>query len=181
MENREADISNNFMLHRKRYPARPPDLRMLRNRDELNSIGPADGLFEFMPPPADGVVLGSASNPKTDRAESEKTKYLWVVAQEGVPAALECPKGGTRLSRGRLAHTNLTGGHDAHTGGELWFFDPESIILNGGSGRYGPRSPNELDSVARAFKAAGYKVASMGWDDEAGPSRYLRGEPEWIK
>jgi hypothetical protein len=53
--------------------------------------------------------------------------------------------------------------------------------LNGGSGRYPPRSAEELDDVAKAFKAIGYKVAHMGWDAGTNaPARYLRGDPLWL-
>lgn len=129
-------------------------------------------------PPVHGIIMGKVPTSRLDA----KAKYLWVVAMAGVPSALEIPQGGTKLSRGRLAHTNLTGGDEAHTAGELWFYDQTSIVINGGSSRYRPRNPEELESVARSFQAAGYKVASMGFD-ETGPLRTLRKgeEPEWLE
>lgn len=56
-----------------------------------------------------------------------------------------------------------------------------SIVINGGSGRYRPRSPDELESAAKAFKESGYKVASMGWDTGVdAPARSLRGDLKWL-
>jgi hypothetical protein len=44
-----------------------------------------------------------------------------------------------------------------------------------------PRSPAELEAVALGFKGVGFRVASMGWDEEIkGPARYLRGTPGWL-
>jgi hypothetical protein len=108
-------------------------------------------------------------------------KYLWVVTPDAVPIAVEQPKQGVKVKRGYLSHTNLTGGEPAHCGGELWFVDDSTVVINGGSSRYAPRDAGELDKIARAFKAAGYRTATMGWNDETASSfRYLRGDPQWI-
>ncbi len=62
----------------------------------------------------------------------------------------------------------------------MWFVDSGTLVFNGASSRYQPRSPCELDSIALAFKACAYKVAHMGWDDDSGkPARILRGDPQW--
>jgi len=173
-------ISDFFAHHRLAHGPQKPDLSKLQYCDELEQIGIEEGLFEFSSPPAEDITIGRAPGSWQDQ-EAAKTKYLWAVAKTGIPAALEIPVNGTHLMRGRLAHTNLTGGEEAHTAGELWFYDKNSIVINGGSSRYKPRSPEELTSVARAFKDAGYKVADMGWDEETdGPCRILRGDPKWI-
>ena len=102
------------------------------------------------------------------------------MAADGLPAALEYPSGGTTRQRGSLTHTNLTGGADAHTGGELWFPNSITVKINGGSSRYAPRNQDELLSVARAFKAAGFKAASLGWDKETNtPLRLETGDMTW--
>jgi hypothetical protein len=172
-------VSECFEEHRAIHQSRLPPPGRIHNKDEGRQIGPDEGLFEFDFPPAKDIVEGKAPSSRADLPETNKTKYLWVVATSGVPAALEHPTNGTTLESGRLTHTNLTGAAEGHTAGELWFYDTSSIIINGGSSRYTPRSSEELNSAAQSFKSAGYKVANMGWD-ESGPVRLLRGEPEWI-
>jgi hypothetical protein len=172
-----AGTDTSFEAYRKKYASRDPDLTNKRFADELRQLTTAEGLNELAPPPCAAAKTG---NPPTGAKEAESTKYLWVVAPTSVPFALELlPDVG--LQRGRLSHTNLTGGGRAHSGGEMWFTDASIIIMNGGSGRYPPRSADELDDVARAFKAVGYKVSHMGWDKETNrPVRYLRGDPQWL-
>jgi hypothetical protein len=179
IKNSASDVSGFFKDHRISHSARPPDTRNIKYEDELRQIGKEEGLFEFVSPPVIGIPVGKAPTSRADVKKANETKHLWVVAQNGLPAALEYPAKKTALQGDRLTHTNLTGGEDAHTAGELWFYDENSILINGGSSRYKPRSPEELMSVARSFKAAGYRVASMGWD-ESGPVRFMRGEPEWL-
>jgi hypothetical protein len=60
----------------------------------------------------------------------------------------------------------------------LWFGDDaKTIYLNGGSGRYPPKTEEELNAVAEALKCAGYTVVNFGWDEgTGGPARYYRGE-----
>ena len=175
-----AGVSDCFDAHRSVHTARNPDLKRQQYEDELHQIGTNEGLFELSLPPATSVRFGEAPTSRTDEARTNETKYLWVVAIDSVPAALEYPANGTSLKRGKLAHTNLTGGSNSHTAGELWYYDEDKIVINGGSSRYTPRSSEELCSVERSFEAAGYKVANMGWDDETNrPMRVLLEKPEW--
>jgi hypothetical protein len=178
-------VSDYLEGHRVLYPARKCNNTRQRYDDELRQIGLDEGLLELEFPPDDCVVPGPYPGSPQEAfnvdSKSSLTKYLWVVAADGVPIALERSEQSKALTRGSLAHTNLTGGADAHTAGELWFHDEDRVVINGGSSRYTPKDPAELMSVARSFKDAGYDVASMGWDDERGlPARMLRGEPEWI-
>lgn len=178
-EIRQPLASACFEEHRIVHPARAPDNANKKYDDELRRIEQDEGILELSISPAKGIVTGCCPTSRQDAHEANTTKYLWVVAKINMPVALEHPANGTTLARGRLAHTNLTGGEDAHTAGELWFCDEGTIVINGGSSRYKPRSSEELMSMARSFKAAGYKVANMGWD-ETGPVRFLRGQPEWL-
>ena len=172
-----SGANNSFAAYRTKYASRDPDLSNMRFADELRLLTPADGYEELSFPPCAAAKTGAA--PRKER-EAEVTKYLWVVAPTAVPFALELLPD-VRFERGRLSHTNLTGGGPAHSGGEMWFTDHSIIIMNGGSGRYPPRSVDELDEVAKAFKSVGYKVAHMGWDNEtSSPARYLRGDPQWL-
>jgi hypothetical protein len=172
-----VSIDKIFTDYRKTYPARDPDLSRLGSNDELRQLTPAEGLRRLAPPPCSGVVTGSP--PYAPQMQS-KEKYLWVIGEESIVHALEqLPD--VAFQRGYLSHTNLTGGAPAHSGGELWFTTASSIVINGGSGRYQPRSPAELEAVALGFKGVGFRVASMGWDEEIkAPARYLRGTPAWL-
>jgi hypothetical protein len=159
-------VSDFCTAHRENYPARPPVLSLMENQDELRQIDAKGGLFEFTFPPTTKIIFGEPPFSRADEHKNDSSKYLWVVASEGVPGALEYHLTAKTLKRGRLAHTNLTGGADAHTAGELWFRDSATVMINGGSSRYKPRGSKELQSVAEAFKSAGYKVANLGWDEE---------------
>ena len=67
-------------------------------------------------------------------------------------------------------HTNLTGGGEAYLGGELWFASASSLYLSGGSGRYPPIDPAQLEEATAVFESFVYEVTSLGWDyvmDEA--------------
>jgi hypothetical protein len=172
-----AGSDTSFEPYRKKYASRGPNLANKRFDDELRQLTIAEGLNELAPPPCTAAKTGA---PPSMAKEAESTKYLWVVAPSTVPFALEL-LANAKLQRGRLSHTNLTGGGRAHCGGEMWFTDVSIIVMNGGSGRYPPRSMDELDDVAKAFKAVGYKVAHMGWDEDTNtPARFLRGDPQWL-
>jgi hypothetical protein len=174
----ELTVNNAFAAYRGTYPAREPDLTTRSNDDELRLLSAEEGLRELTIAPIQSPILGI---PPSLQSAAGTNKYLWVVAVSAVPIAMEQPQAGVTLSRGCLSHTNLTGGTTAHCGGELWFADDSSVIINGGSGRYPPREAAELQKIATSFKAAGYRTASMGWNDETNRSyRTLRGEPQWI-
>lgn len=133
-----------------------------------------DDIFSVTTAPAEGMRLGTPQfGNMTDR-----TKYLWLVTPSDVLAGLEHGDSGLSTSRRYLAHTNLSGGKETHAGGELWFPGHSSIWMTGGSGRYPPRSPEELDAVKQSFIDAGYDVRCAGWDYEVGrPSRVFREGP----
>lgn len=167
-----------FDPFRATYPARDPDLARQRFPDECRQLKSGEGINDLSIAPTKSFELGV---PPGMQVSESIAKYLWVVAPVTVPVAIEQPRPGVVVQRGYLSHTNLTGGAPAHCGGELWFLDDSTIVLNGGSSRYAPRSAAELDSAARGFKSAGYRVATMGWNDEtASSNRFLRGDPQWL-
>src|ERR1700730_8073499 len=123
-----ADAS--FEAYRQKHASRDPDLANMRFADELRQLTTAEGLNELASPPYAPAKTG---NPPRRAREAESTKYLWVVAPTTVPFALESlPE--VRLQRGRLSHTNLTGGGPAHSGGEMRLTEASIIVMNGGSG-----------------------------------------------
>ena len=87
---------------------------------------------------------------------------------------------GKSLQSGVIKHTNLTGGAPAYSGGEMVMLDEKTMVINGQSGRYGPRSERELDAAAKAFRQSGYHVWCMGYDNEAGYPLPFGVMPRWV-
>lgn len=170
-----ASASPFFDDYRVAYPSRAPNLLKQQFADEVVDLTSNDDIVSLDTAPADGMTLGK---PQTGNV-TDQTKYLWLVTSSDVLAALEHGASGRATMRGRLAHTNLCGGKNAHAGGEMWFRAHSSIWMTGGSGRYGPSTASELDAVALAFTVAGYAVRSAGWDQEVNaPARLFRGDSE---
>lgn len=112
----------------------------------------------------------------------DKGIRLWVVTPSYVVHAPEVSEFGSTLESGVIKHTNLNGGAPAHSGGQLVILSEDTLVIDGGSGRYGPRSEEEMTAVAKAFRNAGYGVWSYGYDDESGwPFRIGSKNPEWIE
>ena len=102
---------------------------------------------------------------------------MQVFLETSIPAILELAVVSPALESGRAKHTNLTGGGKAACGGELWVdpVDHSKLYVNGGSGRYGPTTPVQLDDAIGVFRTRGYEVVSFGWSEENDePARVLR-------
>jgi hypothetical protein len=159
------------MEYRKRWLAREP-AKAPSHPEELRLLSGEEGVFDFSFAPVDHWVCGRP--PRSRDLEDSSNRHLWVITPERVPVILER---NSSCQGGKAKHTNLTGASLAHSGGEIWFRDSRSFWLSGGSGRFPPREPEELEAVATVFRACGYAVASLGWDDDrARAVRYLRGE-----
>lgn len=158
--------------YRQEWPVRPYEDSRIGGPDELRDVTQELEVALFRMAPIVSWIEGAP--PVGTKAGGQK--YLWVIRSSGMPYAQESgPLGLSIAGRGRLAHTNLTGGEDAHCGGELWFRGECDIWLTGGSGRYPPRCQEELEAVVAAICCAGYTVRSAGWSDEiCGPARYFR-------
>lgn len=107
------------------------------------------------------------------------SRHLWVIGPESLPVILETAAGvrPPPLSLGAAKHTNLTGGGPAACGGEVWVDEVNSELLyvTGGSGRYPPRSRDELRDAEEVFRSFGYTVVGAGWSDENdSPQRVFR-------
>ncbi len=106
---------------------------------------------------------------------------MWLVRTDDVISAIEEGDSGMSTARGKLAHTNLSGGSSAHAGGELWFEDGNSVLLNGGSSRYAPKNNDEMLDIVQAFRKSGYRVCYSGWSEEENcPKRDFR-NPNWLE
>ena len=166
-----------FAAFRDVYPLREPKADCIRNQGELVLIPRSEGLLRFPEDVTTDVVISSVPRSYPDRGQL----YLWVVAANDVPFALESAPFGQGLETGKIKHTNLTGGEKAHCGGELWFLSDKRLLLSASSGRYGPENEREMNDVALAFKNEGFEVASLGFDEETGfPCTVLVGEPKWM-
>jgi len=168
-----ASASPFFDDYRSAYPARQPNLEKQQFADESTDLSANSDIVSLEAAPATGMTLGKPQ-PKN---VTDSAKYLWLVTHEDVLGALEFGVSGNATTRRRLAHTNLSGGQDAHAGGEMWFRGHSSIWMTGGSGRYPPTTATELEATVAAFTEAGYAVRCAGWDAEVNmPARIFRGD-----
>lgn len=166
-----------FDEFRTKHAARSPSACKIKNKDETSLMPEGEGRFSFGKHDASCVKMNEIPRDYNDRGNV----YLWVIAQSDVPFALEYSDWGKTLETGVIKHTNLTGGAEAHCGGELWFVADDAVIVGGSSGRYGPKDDQELLDAASSFAACNYKVASMGFDADTGqPLTVLVGEPQWL-
>lgn len=162
---------------RAKYPARAPNKDKIKNDDELLLMPIEKGRGSF---DKDSGASAKITGIPRDIHDIDNA-YLWVIAKNDVPFALKDECWGKELETGEVKHTNLTGGEDAHCGGELWFVSQDAVIVNGSSGRYGPKHEQELQDAANSFAASKYKVANIGFDEDTGfPLTILVGEPQWI-
>ena len=165
-----------FGPYRGSYPSRSPAIPDA-NPDESRMLDIPDGVQFFSDAP---FLLQPQDLNSSESAPDDDKRCLWVIRTLDVPFVPEYASVSPPLQTGKCKHTNLTGGQDAHCGGEVWFISNQRLIINGGSGRYPPREHQELEEIVRAFEAAGYEVWSMGWDSEVDrPARILRGSPPW--
>lgn len=158
--------------------ARVPPQGLIANQDQLKPMTAADGLMQWQDGVA-GVSVQPGAPPLLEQSDTQDA-HLWVVRTEDVVHAEERCAFGTQLASRVVKHTNLTGGAAAFCGGELLFLTDGTIVVNGCSGRYGPRSKAEMDQVVTAFVGSGYGVWSMGFDEETNrPIGFVGALPEW--
>lgn len=166
-----------FDNFRAKYPARECPPERIENSDQVRQMTESDGLRLLCDGPGASVRPGTPTLEKDD-----PNIQLWVVRSEDVVHALENAAFGGSLESGIIKHTNLSGGRAAHSGGQLVELSQGIVALDGGSGRYGPQSEEEMTDVAKAFRDAGYGVWSYGYDEESGwPFRIGSKKPEWIE
>jgi hypothetical protein len=160
-------------------PRLPPRNR-IANTDETKLMTVEDGLRQWVDGDCDAPV-SPPDEPPLLEAQNCPELSLWVVRLEDVVHAREDCAFGKSLASGMIKHTNLTGGAAAYSGGELIVLDRHTIVINGRSGRYGPKTESELQGAARAFADSGYRVWYMGWDEDANrPAPFLGSVPRWL-
>jgi hypothetical protein len=163
-------------------PAKELRADRVQNADQIKQMGEADGLKLWQDGPVeDGVADPGVPTPDLT-SESDAEKMLWVVRASDVPYAQEASEFGRKLESRVIKHSNLTGGGPAFCGGELLVLDHQTIVVNGRSGRYGPRSDDELTAVVAAFRKSGYFVWHMGYDVDADqPLPFVGSQPIWFR
>lgn len=171
-------VNQTFSAYRNEFNERQPSLTTVQDELDESAPVPSDERHQFGSKPA---IATMESHEWEYSTLTPTKKYLWVIEKTEVVFAQEQGKfGKTRKRKNGLSHTNLTQGRPAHAGGEVWFADHVRIVVNGGSGRYRPRSKQELVSITFAFRDAGFDCVSMGWDDDANrENRLMRETPKW--
>lgn len=139
-------------------------LHMVANPDECVQMQSTDGIHVWRdgPVPVDASTDAGIMPPLMPATFD---KRLWVVNEQVLFASEYCDFG-DRLASKKVKHSNLTGGGHAYSGGEFVPVDSETLIINGCSGRYGSKTPQEFEAFVRAFRNSGYHVWSMGWDTD---------------
>jgi len=129
---------------------RKPAKKMLRGEDIL--MKPKDGLQSSR-----GEKF---SNVKTGRPGEPNSKYLWTIANRGVNIALEKTK--WKIPRGTVVHSNLSS--KARIGGEVWFKNKNTVVINSHSGRFGDRAgitKKQWKATVKYWESMGYKVETQ--------------------
>ncbi|MFI0848423.1 hypothetical protein [Mesorhizobium sp. IMUNJ 23232] len=169
-----------FSEFRSKTAPRTPAAGLIEHENECLKMAPSDGLRIWVDGSAADEVSDQGGPPVLSSGQMDG-RHLWVVRTDDVVHAMERSPFGKNVEKGVIKHTNLTGGEEAYSGGELIFLEETTVILNGRSGRYGPRSADEMIAVAKAFRKSGYYVWSCGYDDEAGrPYGFGSVDPFWV-
>lgn len=89
-----------------------------------------------------------------------QTRYLWIIDESGLKIILESIEN-PHSERGKMVHTNITGGAKALQGGELWFGTDGRVYLNYKSGRYGAYTPLQREAILEYFRDLGFDVVQI--------------------
>lgn len=166
----------NFGDFRGVYPAIPPK-RAPRDPDECVQMTLADGMRFLAGPVREPVTIVRVP---TTQEETLVGRYLWVIGPTDCPHGLEEGPFGQARRLGQVKHTNLTGGGNAHCGGELWYLTDDRVLINGASGRYGPATEQQLHDAARCLQALGYSVGYMRFGESNKPMTFAAGEEDVV-
>lgn len=109
----------------------------------------------------------NSGNPPMSRDNPGNNCYLWVIRDKDIPSILEDSPEFKSIYGQIPKHSNLTGGKDAYSGGELWKLQNNKYVISGSSGRYQVQTPEELEYIKQAFSSLGYDIDTLGWDYEA--------------
>ncbi|MBI4818650.1 MAG: hypothetical protein HY791_20445 [Deltaproteobacteria bacterium] len=151
------DLAAYIGLYPPRAPARPAIAA-----DECRQLEAEDGVG-ILPFVTEAMVPGR-------RPGQPDGRHLWVIVPDEVRVISEIAPDvrPPPLSLGVAKHTNLTGGGLAACGGELWIdpTDNRKLYANGGSGRYPPKTPKQLEHAVSVLASFGFTVVSAGWSED---------------
>jgi hypothetical protein len=82
--------------------------------------------------------------------------FLWVIDEDRIRMIREKTRNTLRESQD-VCHTNLTGNAKARMGGELFFCEDETIIINQKSDRYGWATSEQFEVALNYFRRVGYQ------------------------
>ena len=171
-----------FDRFRLNHPLKELNSALVTNPEQLLPMTEGNGALSWTDGNASNIMSEADRVPPLVSEGRKQHAHLWVVMPDDVRHAPERCAFGRALPTGMIKHSNLTAGMPAHCGGELLFEGNDTIIVNGDSGRYGPRTPEELQAVAMAFRYSGYRVWSMGWDTDAGrPMLFVGARPMLVE
>ncbi len=94
----------------------------------------------------------------------KNNKYLWVIDKDGLKIVRENQDYLAAIERRQPSHTNLTGGCDAYSAGEVWFLGNGKVRLNAASRAYGqghdtmPLTALEYQLSVDVWAEIGYSV-----------------------
>lgn len=173
--------NTSFALYRSKHqPERPMNSDVPRYDGDTDKMQPQDGLNDWRDGPV--AIVQPLPSAQLKLSPDMVHLHLWVVTANQVLYAIEDCVFGNARGAGVVKHSNLTGGGVAFSGGELFFIDDETIAINGHSGRYRPRSHEEMKDIERAFVGSGYKVWSMGYNEDTNRPNVFFGitDLEWV-
>lgn len=157
------DFEESFSDYKNNYETQTYNENKVQNEYELTQL-------DYNKLTNDGSGLEVKLTISTNWEMPEDTsRYLWIMAIDSVRYKNEFD------IEPKPKHTNLTGGEEAYCGGEMWFYEnTQSVAINGASGRYPPRSEEELQKFEESMRNFGYNVTSFGWDYDVDlPAREL--------
>jgi hypothetical protein len=82
--------------------------------------------------------------------------FLWVIDEDRIRMIREKTRN-TRRETQDVCHTNLTGNAKARIGGELFFCEDDTIIINQKSDRYGRATREQFEVALNYFRRVGYR------------------------
>lgn len=175
-----APAPDAFAAFRAEFPAASPRLPC-DNADQRRLMTAEDGrrVFGEDDPPSKKL-----DGPPRRKEQCAEFCHLWVVAKVDAAYGEEHCDFAKLLRSGVLKHTNLTGGEDAHSGGEIYFLTDGSVFVNFDSGRYGAHRQGEAAAVAQAIADVGFKVGMIPYDEDLGnPPKIVSAgdEVQWLE
>ena len=138
---------------------------------EGNQIGANEGLQKstgekFDIPDEYDVDFDPADPKNADILKNNK--YLWVIDKDGLKIVRENQEYLAAIERLQPSHTNLTGGGDAYSAGEVWFLGNGKVRLNAASRAYG-QGHNTMPLTAPEYQLSVDVWAEIGYSVKVVP------------